>query len=637
MSVRKCLVDKFLRITHFDLISLIIAALFSILFAWFFLTLYNGYNFYVSDLGYNYYELFLFYHTHILAGWPYQIPRTFSNGNLIYVLLSPLVLFYNSPASFVIFESVWISIGSYFLFRITKLETGSVSWAFVLQLIYLLFPSNYGMITNGPEFEIMLSTFLLMSYYFFKRGNFYTSAVIGILGATTSFVSPLIIALLFAIEDFRSQGYSHHLFRKIIRRKGEIQKNLIPSYKYSMLILIAGLVGVMVLVLVTTPVLSNLFNYYLNRTGTTQMTTSTGSFAYHFLSNFTMDGSVKLSYLYGTLSGFLFLPLISPYALLIIPFFIVIFYGNFLPYYDVLSHLNFLFSAFLFLGFVYNIRKIRWDKSSIRKVMIVLIVAMLLSFLLYSPFSVTNIQDGTLHSELNVTQVDNYLNTAFAGIPANASVFSQMAFPQLTNRMFFYMPGSYDNQTVNYAVIAPLPVASVPSHDYAGFSSFWAQHFLDNSSYGIYESISSVTIFKLNYHSGPIIFIPLVINYPINSSFKPGISYQQPVFAGNYEYLPPGEYQLTCTVKINGSSSSLTSAEIYETTSLSNGTIIPTSPSTISILQVRGNIVEYTTYQQFSSFAVEYRLALELTTLGKPLAVGITVVSLEMKLVSVQG
>ena len=320
MSAKKYIPKKIIKITLFDLISLIITVVSSVLIGWFFLTLYNGFNFYVDDLGLNYHELFLFYHTHILSGWPYQIPRTPFNGSLIYAILSPLVFFYNSPATFVAFESVWISIGSYFLFRIAREETGSVSWAFVLQLIYLLFPSNYGMITNGPEFEIMLSTFLLMSYYFFKRGNFYTSAVIGILGATTSFVSPLIIALLFAIEDFRSQGYSHHLFRKIIRRKGEIQKNLIPSYKYSMLILIAGLVGVMVLVLVTYPVLSNLFNYYLNRTGTTQMTTSTGSFAYHFLSNFTMDGSVKLSYLYGTLSGFLFLPLISPYALLIIPF-----------------------------------------------------------------------------------------------------------------------------------------------------------------------------------------------------------------------------------------------------------------------------------------------------------------------------
>ena len=543
MSAKKYIPKKIIKITLFDLISLIITVVSSVLIGWFFLTLYNGFNFYVDDLGLNYHELFLFYHTHILSGWPYQIPRTPFNGSLIYAILSPLVFFYNSPATFVAFESVWISIGSYFLFRIAREETGSVGWAFLLQFIYILFPSNYGMITNGPEFEIMLSTFLLMSYYFFRRRNYYTSALIGLLGATTSFVSPVIIALLFAIEDFRSEGYSYKFFMRALRRRNKIQEDFPHSYKYSMLILVVGLVGVMILVLITTPVLSNLFNFYLNRTGTTQVTASTGSFAYHFLRNFTMDGSVKLSYLYGTLSGFLFLPLISPYALLIIPFFIVIFYGNFLPYYDVLSHYNFLFSAFLFLGFVYNIRKIKWDKSGMRKFMIVLILAMLLSFLMYSPFSVTNIQDGTVHSELNVTQVDNYLNTAFAGIPANASVFSQKAFPQLTNRMFFFMPGSYDNQTVNYAVIAPLPVASVPSHDYAGFSSFWAQHFLDNSSYGIYESISSVTIFKLNYHSGPIIFIPLVINYPINSSFKPGISYQQPVFAGNYEYLPPGEYQ----------------------------------------------------------------------------------------------
>jgi len=635
MSAKKYIPKKIIKITLFDLISLIITVVSSVLIGWFFLTLYNGYNFYVVDLGLNYHELFLFYHTHILAGWPYQVPRTPSNGNLIYVILSPLVLFYNSPATFVVFESVWISIGSYFLFRIARYETGSVGWAFLLQFIYILFPSNYGMITNGPEFEIMLSTFLLISYYFFRRGNYYTSVLIALLGATTSFVSPVIIALLFAIEDFRSEGYSYRFFMRVLRRKNKIQENLTPSYKYSMLILVVGLIGVMILVLITTPVLSNLLNFYLNRSGTTQVTASTGSFAYHFLSNFTMDGYVKLSYLYGTLSGFLFLPLISPYALLIIPFFIVIFYGNFLPYYNVLSHYNFLFSAFLFLGFVYNIRKIRLDKSGMRKFMIVLILAMLLSFLLYSPFSVTNIQDGTLHSELNVTQVDNYLNTAFAGIPANASVFSQKAFPQLTNRMFFYMPGSYDNQTVDYAVITPLPVASLPLQDYVGFSSFWAQHFLQNSSYGIYESISSVTIFKLNYHSRPILFIPLVINYTIDSSLKPGISYQQRVFTGNYSYLPPGEYRLTYFIKINGSSSSLTSADIYEITSLSNGTIIPASPSSVTSLQATGNEFEYSVFQQFSTFAVEYQPALELTTHGKPLAAGITVVSLEMELVSI--
>ena len=635
MSAKKYQPKEILEITLFDLISLIITVVSSFLIGWFFLTLYNGFNFYVVDLGYNYHELFLFYHTHILAGWPYQFPRTPFNGSLIYAILSPLVFFYNSPASFVAFETVWISIGSYFLFRIARYETGSVGWAFLLQFIYILFPSNYGMITNGPEFEIMLSTFLLMGYYFFRRGNYYTSAVIGILGATTSFVSPVIIALLFAIEDFRSEGYSYRLLMRALRKKNKILENLPSSYKYSLLILIVGLVGVMILVFITTPGLSNLFNFYLNRTGTTQVTGSTGSFAYHFLSNFTMDGSVKLSYLYGILSGFLFIPLISPYALLIIPFFIVIFYGNFLPYYDVMSHYNFLFSAFLFLGFVYNIRKIRWNRSGVRKFMIVLILAMLLSFLLYSPFSVTNIQDGTLHSELSVTPVDNYLNTAFTDIPDNASVFSQKAFPQLTNRMFFYMPGSYDNQTVDYAVITPLPVASLPLQDYVGFSSFWAQHFLQNSSYGIYESISSVTIFKLNYHSRPILFIPLVINYTIDSSLKPGISYQQRVFTGNYSYLPPGEYRLTYFIKINGSSSSLTSADIYEITSLSNGTIIPTSPSSVTSLQATGNELEYSVFQQFSTFAVEYQPALELTTHGKPLSAGVTVVSLEMELVSI--
>ena len=635
MTYGKCILKEFSKNTLPHFVSLTIVLLFSVLLSWFFLTLYNGYNFYVVDLGYNYHEIYVLYHTHILAGWPFHSPISPSNGNLIYIVLSPLVFFYNSPATFVVFESIWISIGAFFLFEIAKSETGSFRWAFLLLSIYLIFPSNYGMITNGPEFEVMLSTFLLMSYYFFRMGHYYTSIAISLLGAATSFVSPLIVALLFIIEDFRSEGYLYRFLIKVSRKKKETRKDLPPSYRYSLLILFGGLLGIMVLMLMTAPIFSYLYHLYPNGNGATQMATSTGSFAYHFLKDFTMDGSLKLNYLYGTLSGFLFLPLISPYALLIIIFFVVIFHSSYPPYYDVLSHYNFLVSPFLFLGFVYNIKKFRLDKNSIKRLMIVIIVAMLLSFLLYSPFSISNIEDGTLHSEMNVTRVDNYLNTAFADIPDNASVFSQKAFPQLTNRMFFYMPGSYDNQTVDYAVITPLPVASLPLQDYVGFSSFWAQHFLENSSYGIYESISSVTIFKLNYHSRPILFIPLVINYTIDSSLKPGISYQQRVFTGNYSYLPPGEYRLTYFIKINGSSSSLTSAEIYEITSLSNGTIIPESPSSVTSLQATGSELEYSVFQQFSTFAVEYQPALELTTHGKPLAAGVTVVSLEMELVSI--
>jgi hypothetical protein len=199
------------------------------------------------------------------------------------------------------------------------------------------------------------------------------------------------------------------------------------------------------------------------------------------------------------------------------------------------------------------------------------------------------------------------------------------------------MPGTYDNQTVDYAVVSSLPVATVPLPDYVGFSPFWAQHFLNNSSYGIYESISSVTIFKLHYHSSPILFVPLIMNYSINTNLAPGTSYNQTVFSGNSDYLPPGEYQMTYVLMVNGSKSVLTSADIYETTSVGNGTVISSSPTRISDLQVSGNYVDYTVYQQFPSYFVEYRPALELTTNGQPLTVGISVVSLEIKLVNIQG
>ena len=637
MKVEFVFRNKFLKkLDHFDLVSIIATFIFSIIFAWFFLTLYNGYNFYVVDLGFNYHLLYIFFQTHILAGWPGQSTNPFSNGNLIYTLLSPLVLIRNSPASFIVFEAAWVAIGSYFVFKIAREETDSLLWAFTLQLIYLLFPSNYGMITNGPEFEILLPTFVLMSYYFFRRGNYLTSVIIGLLGALTSFVAPVIIAIFFILEDFRREGYSYRLFVRIFKRTSKPQEKILPVYRNALLVFVVGLIIIVVLVIVTYPI-SSLFTVYLNRTGSVQPSSASGTLIGSVIGNVTANGDLKLNYLYGVLSGFLFIPLLSPYSLIILPYFIVIFYGNFPPYYDILNHFNFLFSGFLFLGLVYNIGKFKWQKNNLRKLMIVMIVAMFLSFLLYSPFSVTNIQNGTLHSELHVSQEDNYLNVAFSNIPQNASVFAQKAFPQLSNRLYFYTPGSYNNQTVDYAVVSPLPVATVPLPDYVGFSPFWAQHFLNNSSYGIYESISSVTIFKLNYHSRPILFVPLLMNYSISAYLAPGTSYQQRVFSGNSDYLPPGEYQMTYTLRVNGSKSSLASAEIYETTSLSNGTVMSVSPSSISDLPGNGSYVEYTVYQQFPSYAVEYQPVLELTTHGKLLNVGISVVSLEIELVSIKG
>lgn len=639
MAMKSALVfgNKFVKkLDAFDIISMIVTVVFSILFSWFFLTLYNGYNFYVVDLGYNYHALYIFFETHVLAGWPGQSVNPTSNGNLIYILLSPLVLIHNSPSAFVVFEAVWISVGAYFLFKIAREETDSLLWAFTLQLIYILFPSNYGIITNGPEFEILLPTFVLISCYFFRRGNYLTSVVIGLLGALTSFVAPVIMGLFFVIEDFRKEGYTFRLFTRIARKKNRTLDKIQLTYRNSLLVFLVGLLIIVVLVIITFPI-SSFFSFYLNRARTVQVGTASGSLIGSVIRSVTANGILKLDYLYGILSSLLFIPLLSPYSLIILPLFLVIFYGNFSPYYDILSHYTFLFSAFLFLGVVYSIGRFKWQKNNLRKLVMVMIVAMFLSFLLYSPFNITNIQNGTLHSELNVTQEDHYLSVAFSAIPQNASVFAQKAFPQLSNRLEFYMPGTYNNQSVDYAVISSLPVATVPLPDYVGFSSFWAQHFLNNSSYGVFESISSVTIFKLNYHSRPLLFMPLLMNYSINANLAPGTSYQLRVFSGNYDYLPPGEYQMTYELRINGSKSLLTTAEIYESTSLSNGTVIPISPAKISDLSGNATYVEYTLFQQFPSYTVEYQPSLVFTTNGKPLEVGINVVSLEIKLVSIQG
>lgn len=620
----------------FDIISLVVTAVLSMFFSWYVVTLYNGYNFYVADAGIFYHTEYIFYHTHMLLSWPSSnhLINPVPYGNLIYIIIAPLLLFQDSPAIFLIFEMVWVLLGSFFLFKIARHETGSVFWAFSLQSIYILFPPNYAIVTNGPEFEILLPTFVLISYYLFIKGKYAASVVVGLLGATTSIVSPVIIVIFFLIEDFEIKGYVYKLLKRTLRMKNTEKETIVYPYKYAFILLWVGIAIFVALLFIKTPIHSLIPSFFSTNSFTSGTSHSHNTFG-SFFDRIISSDDTKLIFFYQILGGFLFLPLVSPFVIPIISYFLVIFYANYDAYYNPLNHYTSIIIAFLFLGMVYNVRDVKLNKNKLRKLMIALIVAMLLSFMLYSPFSITNIENGTVHSEYSVTSEDQYLNVAFSVIPHNASVFSQNAFPQLMNRLNFYMPGYYNNQTVDYAVVSPIsPATYLPN--FIGFSPFWAQHFLNNTSYGIFEFVGGVTVFKLNYHSGPILFIPLVMKYTININLTSGISLNAPVYKGIYEYMPPGIYKFTYAIKVNGNLPTNSPLEFLEQTWNSNGKVLPAESTDIENLQEKNGYLVYTVMQNLTSYEVEYQPNLFLVENHGILNISVEIVSLEMVSMTVQ-
>lgn len=228
-------------------------------------------------------------------------------------------------------------------------------------------------------------------------------------------------------------------------------------------------------------------------------------------------GSEKLPFFYEVFSPVLFIPLLTPYFLLLVPYFILIFTTNPVSassYFNILQQYPYLFAAFIFIGLIYFFDKehtFKVHSKFIKKLIIIIIISSIISFLIYSPFSISDFQNGSVNQNINVTPFDKELTHGLSLIPLNSSVFIQNDLPQLMNRENVYMPGYYNNQTVNYAVIIPFGF-SPTSDAYGGYSAYWAHSFEDNSSYGVYEEINGAIIYKWHYKGDPVYYVPYYKN-----------------------------------------------------------------------------------------------------------------------------
>lgn len=286
-------------------------------------------------------------------------------------------------------------------------------------------------------------------------------------------------------------------------------------------------------------------------------------------------GSEKLQFFYEVFSPVLFIPILTPYFFLMTIYFILIFMVNPVSassYFNILQQYPYLFAAFIFISLIYFFDKehiFKIHSKFIKKLIIIIIISSIISFLIYSPFSISDFQNGSVNQNIHVTAFDKELTRGLSLIPLNSSVFIQNDLPQLMNRENVYMPGYYNNQTVNYAVIIPFGFS--PTSDlYGGYSAYWAHSFQHNSSYGVYEDIAGAIIYKWHYEGYPVYYVPSYENITPgyddlngygkiinNNLILTNITnfYDKTLWSEGYTFLSPGTYNFTFEVETSNTSS----------------------------------------------------------------------------------
>lgn len=630
-----------------DILAISLTVLFGLVYSFFLIKLYQNYNFTVFDTGIAFHTEYIFLHEHVLLNWPATniliTPSTY--GKLIYVIISPFMFLHDSPETWFVIQATWISVGSFIVYRIVEHETHSPLVGLTVQFIYFFFPGTYGVLPNGGNFVVFLETFMLLAYYLYLKEKYFLSSIVAIFGITTSPAAFIFFILMYGVADIRNNGYLYHFWNKLTGNQKIVTQKISKDYINGTLVFTLGVSVIVGITLLKTPfnsLLPSVFHFATSSTSSSALSSTGSGLVGHLFNNIVANSSLKIQFFKQLLEGFLYLPLFTLYSLPIIFYIAAAYSSNFLPFVVVQNHYTFYIAAFLFISFATMLGKFKKKKRVLRLIASLALISMLLSFAMYSPVSIQNLEDGTLHSELTQTQYQKYVSMAIDLIPNNASVFAQNDFPQLMNRQNFYMPGYYNGTRVDFAVIDPYTLG-VMSSPFIGFNSSWAQFFYSNTSYGVYEVVGGLIVYKLGYDKNPVRFLPYSHTDYINEEISAGNYISNPVFSGVYSYYVPGMYELTYNISVgdNFTNSSTMIEEWtwvntfhYHNSTRSTAVILPSNFVNLTSLKIEDGYIHYSVIQSFTSYEYTYQPNILLKSTNDEVSSPIDIVSLNVTMIN---
>lgn len=551
---------KFSRFGHY--LPLIMPLLFIIFLSYYNLMLYAANNYAIFDLGLSYRTSLLFLQTHTFVIWT---PTALVSGSpftkLIYVPLSLTLLVYNSPATLLIDQILVIAAGGYAIQRIAKLKLKDEKTAYIIQGIYFLYPSTYGFMTHGGNFMVYFEGFFLLSYMFHIEGKKLKSALFVVLSGITNFTAPLLLALFYFIDFLVTRHQKWKRSNLGHREDWEVPNKLIKTSNNNSL-------PFLVFVLIFS---AALLTFEISVYGLTGALTSTRIYGGSVQAN---SGGMAISVVHSIFSNFmgykltffvelfaplLFIPLLTPFSIPVLMFILAAWYSNYYPYYNVVQQYPFLIMGFMFLSVVYYLKKVK-SKVHLRRIIYTMFVCVFAFFLVISSFNISNAVSGNISHAVSITNYEKELSHAYSVIPNNASVFVQLG-PNVPfmNRAEVYAPGFYSNQSVDYAIINPNSYNMLTSRYHSDYySSYWANQFALNSSYGVYESIQGATVYKLGYDGAPIYVVPAYYNNSLNIIDFTGNGSSSQLNSPQYTNFSPGTYVVRVSLELDklGSSNS---------------------------------------------------------------------------------
>lgn len=543
MQVKTRLNSK--RNNSINLVLVLSFLVYSVTWSYFVLLRYYSFNAGVFDLGLASNTLFNIAHEGILkiVSNPAIVPL---NKMITVILAVPYSIFPN-PAWLIVFQSVWLGLGIFPLYKIAKKITNQDFPALLIAVSYLLYYPLTGVNWFDFHFMSIFPTAFLFSLMYYMDGKKAEASAFGVLAIISDYLIPLTFLFL--------------TLYLILDRKRNSGKTTIDSFNITSIV-----ASLLVLIVVNVMFGIGSTTHFLNMSGSTSSVT------------YIAPVSEKVWYFYAMLLPVLFLSMIGIDFLAVgIPYFALAFVNSYEPYVStIFFQYPALIAPILFVSALIGLKRIGKfagmnRKRLVRNVSISVLVLNVVLFAFFSPIG--NAFTGSMYepqigryvsgnpysygsmNDITVTQYDHYLSEIIKTIPKGSKVLIQNNMPQLC--------GGYDSQLPDFmsSGFKPQYILVDPySEFYDQFSAAYhpvdftmqtaANHFLQTGNYSVSYSLDGIVMLNRTKTVNVQKFVPISSKISMNptvvsaaNSSVQGVKVIQ--YSANIPFLVPGDFELT--------------------------------------------------------------------------------------------
>lgn len=493
------------------------AALYSTLSVIRFLT----YNAYVYDLGLS--SSLLYSAVHDGTYFFIQNPGNITANKMIYIPLAVIFQFYPNFIPLLVFQSIWIAVGAYPLYRISKRVIADPFLSILPSLLYLLYYPLAGVSWYDFHFMALFPTFFFLGFWLYLCDRKVASGLVLFLAAMTNYLAAVIVLLFGLVAIFSKRDNSSRTWDKIYG----ISLVVFPS------------------------ILFLIINMHFGVSYTTSVSNASGFpmslFAYLPL---------KLFLVFSLFFPLFFISLYSPkYLLLALPYFAFVFFqGSHLAYF---SPINFQYPSLvipgLFISFVYGFRRLidisrkAGNSRRVGRVVKAIVAVNICMAVILTPVGSIISGNSTFYdgsAAMTYTVQDSAINAMIAQIPPGSTVMIQANMPQLTAGYDWMVAYEFNGSNYpKYAIDDPYDhlfndtqqvYLSNTSQEVRVFN-----YFLNSGQYGIVEEQYGIILLERNW-SGPAKFTPLEFNHSLTMNSDGSLAMNM-----SESFIAPGIYNVT--------------------------------------------------------------------------------------------